>query len=292
MKTEKNILIAFILNMVFAAVELVGGVLTGSIALASDAIHDLGDGISIGISYFLEKKSKNGPDEKFSYGHGRFSVLGGLMVSVLLLFSSLFVIYHAVLRMITPRPINYNGMIPLAMFGVCVNFAAAWFTHGEGSMNQKAVNLHMLEDVFGWMIVLIGAMVMKFTDFVWIDPLLSVGLSIFMLIHAWKNIKASAEIFLQKVPRGISIHEIKEKIMGIDGVMDVGHLHVWSLDGHRNVGTLHIAAASNHEIIEKKVREMLLVYGVQHVTLELEEEPHNCQCVFEDTHPVGCHCHC
>ncbi|MBR5246131.1 MAG: cation transporter, partial [Clostridia bacterium] len=175
MRTEKNILIAFILNLSFSIFEIIGGFFTGSVAIVSDAIHDMGDAASIGISYFLEKKSKKQPDETYTYGYARFSVIGSVITTLILLFGSVMVIYNAVMRIFNPVEINYNGMIIFAVVGAVVNFIAAYFTKDGDSLNQKAVNLHMLEDVLGWIVVLIGAIIMRFTDISIIDPIMSIA---------------------------------------------------------------------------------------------------------------------
>ena len=159
MKTEKNILIAFLLNLAFSVMEFIGGIFTGSVAIISDSIHDIGDAASIGIAYFLERKSKKKPDEKYTYGYIRYSILGSLITTLILIIGSSFVIYNSVLRILNPVEINYDGMILFAVFGVIVNFLAATFTREGDSLNQKSVNLHMLEDVLGWVIVLIGAII-------------------------------------------------------------------------------------------------------------------------------------
>ena len=143
MKTEKNIFIAFVLNLAFSIFEFIGGIFTGSVAIISDAIHDIGDATSIGVAFFLEKKSKKQPDEKYTYGYARYSVIGSVLTTLILLFGSAMVIYNAVLRIINPSEINYNGMIIFAIVGVCVNFGAAILTRDGDSLNQKAVNLHM-----------------------------------------------------------------------------------------------------------------------------------------------------
>ena len=143
---NKNIFIAFFLNLFFAVFEFIGGVFTGSTAIISDAVHDMGDAASIGISLMLENKAQKQPDEKYSYGYLRFSVLGGLLTTLVLLVGSAAVIYNAVKRIINPVPINYSGMIIFAVIGTAVNFAAAYFTKDGASVNQRAVNLHMLED--------------------------------------------------------------------------------------------------------------------------------------------------
>ena len=282
MKTENNILIAFILNLAFSAFEFIGGVFTGSVAIISDAIHDIGDATSIGVAFFLEKKSKKQPDEKYTYGYARYSVIGSVLTTLILLFGSVMVIYNAVLRIINPIEINYNGMIIFAIVGVCVNFGAAILTRDGDSLNQKAINLHMLEDVLGWIVVLVGAVVMRFTDLYIIDPLMSIGVAIFIFINALKNLKEVIDLFLEKTPRGIDIGEITEHICNVEGVIDVHHIHVWSMDGHNNYATMHVVTSGDAHIIKDKIRDELREHGIGHVTLELESEGEHC-------HEEHCH---
>lgn len=276
MKTEKNIFIAFLLNLVFSVLEFAGGIFTGSVAIISDAIHDIGDAGSIGVSFFMEKKSKKQPDEKHTYGYARYSVLGSMITTLILLLGSVLVIYNAVLRMITPTKIDYDGMIIFAVLGVIVNFAAAYFTHGGGSLNQRAVNLHMLEDVLGWMVVLVGAVVMRFTDFYIIDPLMSIGVALFILVNALKTAKAGLDVFLEKTPNGVDAREIKEHIQEIEGVLDAHHIHIWSMDGQNGYATAHIVADGDFHTIKDKVRRELKEHGIGHVTLELESVAEHC----------------
>lgn len=186
MKTEKRILIAFLLNLGFSIFECFGGILTGSVAILSDALHDLGDAAAIGIAYFLEKKSQK--------DNGRSSLLSSILMSSILLCSSFLVMANAIRRIFSPMAIHYDGMILFAIVGLCVNFCAAYFTHGGKSLNQKAVNLHMLEDVLGWAVVLAGAIIMRFTNFAIIDPILSIGVALFILIHATQNLKEALRL--------------------------------------------------------------------------------------------------
>lgn len=293
MKTEKNILIAFILNLVFSIFEFFGGLWTGSVAILSDAIHDIGDAASIGLSFFLEKKSKAHPDEKYTYGYARYSVIGSVITTLVLLCGSAIVIYNAIERIINPAEIHYDGMIIFAIIGVLVNLCAAFFTREKGSLNQKAVNLHMLEDVLGWAVVLIGAILMRFTDFSLLDPIMSVGVAVFILINAMRNLKEALDIFLEKTPVGIDVHEIKHHIKGIDGVLDVHHIHIWTIDGLNNFATMHVKTDANHAEIKEKVREELSEHGISHATLELETGDEECR---EETcspqmEAHGCHCH-
>ena len=176
MKTERNILIAFILNLAFSIFEFVGGIITGSVAIMSDAVHDIGDAASIGVSYFLEKKGE------------KYSLIGAFITTLTLLIGSIVTICNAIGRLMDPAKINYDGMIVFAIVGVGVNLCAAFVTREGDSLNQKAVNLHMLEDVLGWIVVLIGAVVMRFTDFALLDPIMSIGVSAFILINAIRNL--------------------------------------------------------------------------------------------------------
>ena len=284
MKTEKNILIAFILNLSFAIFEFFGGIFTGSVAIVSDAIHDVGDATSIGISYFLEKKSKKKPDENYTYGYLRFSVIGSVITTLILLVGSIVVIVNAINKIMNPTEINYRGMIIFAIFGLVINFVAAFVTHGGGSLNQKAVNLHMLEDVLGWAVVLVGAVIMNFTDIKIIDPLMSIGVSVFIFINAFKNLKEVLDLFLEKTPHGINIEEIKTHILNIDGLEDVHHIHIWSMDGNSNFATMHIVTNEDGHKIKEKVREELTEHGISHATLELET-------VGEHCHENNCNAH-
>ena len=294
MKTEKNILIAFLLNLAFSVFEFFGGVFTGSVAIVSDAIHDIGDAASIGVSFFLEKKSKKQPDEAYTYGYARYSVIGSVITTLILLFGSVMVIYNAIARIVSPTEINYDGMIVFAVIGVGVNLAAALFTREGGSLNQKAVNLHMLEDVLGWIVVLVGAVVMKFTDFALIDPLMSMGVAIFILINALKNLKEVVDLFLEKTPHGIEIHEIEGHLLEIPGVLGVHHIHVWSMDGQSNYATMHVVTNGDAHEIKHKIREELREHGIGHATLELECEGEHCHeehCHVEAGHSSGHHHH-
>lgn len=293
-KTERNILIAFLLNLSFSIFEFIGGIFTGSVAIVSDAVHDIGDAASIGASYFLEKKSKKQPDEIYTYGYMRYSVIGSVITTLILLVGSALVIYNAVLRIITPTEINYDGMIIFAVVGVVINFAAAFFTREGDSLNQKAVNLHMLEDVLGWAVVLVGAVVMRFTDFALIDPVMSIGVALFIFINAITNLKEAIDLFLEKTPRNIDVNEIKEHIFEIDGVLDVHHIHIWSMDGQSNYATMHIVTNADHHEIKEKIREELKEHGIGHATLELERDGEHCgdtHCHIEEHAHTGHHHH-
>ncbi|MBE6956862.1 MAG: cation transporter [Ruminococcaceae bacterium] len=279
MRTDRNILIAFILNLAFSVFEFVGGIVTGSIAIASDAVHDLGDAVSIGVSYVLERKSKHPANRFYTYGFARYSVLGSIITTLILLFGSAVVICNAVLRIINPVEIDYRGMILFAVVGVIVNTCAAFFTRGGQSLNQRAVNLHMLEDVLGWVVVLCGAVVMHFTDLAIIDPVMSMGVAVFILVHAVKNLTVSFTPLLERTPGGVDIAQLKARLEQLDGVLDVHHVHLWTLDGQTNCATLHLVTDADPHPIKLAARQVLAEFHIGHATLELEVPGEDCPAV-------------
>ena len=273
MKTEKKILVAFILNISFSIFEFLGGLFTNSVAILSDAIHDLGDAISIGISYGMERKSKKAADNKYTYGYIRYSVLGGVITTTILLVGSLLVIISAIKRLFNPVEVNYNGMIIFAIVGVVLNLIAAYVTREGDSLNQKSVNLHMLEDVLGWIVVLIGSIIMNFTDITMIDSIMSICVALYIFINALKKLKMVLDLFLEKTPNDVNIDELKKHLLKIKDVDDIHHIHVWSIDGYSNCATMHIVSKSKDtKSVKKQIREELEEHNICHAILETEEE--------------------
>ena len=283
MKSEKNILIAFLLNLFFSIFEIVGALFTNSVAILSDAIHDLFDSLSIGLSFFLEKKSKKKPDDIYTYGYARYSVLGALITTIILFISSILIIYHSIERIFNPQELNYVGMFIISIFGVVINFLAAYFTREGDSLNQKAVNLHMFEDVLGWVIVLIGSILIKFTKILWIDSVISIIVSTIIVLRTINHLNQVLDLFLMKKPIDIDVDEIKKHILNIKGVKDIHHIHVWSLDGINNFATLHVVSDKN---IKDEIRKELKRHDINNVTIELEdinEVCHNKCCKIDDS---------
>lgn len=294
MKTDKKILIAFLLNLVFSLFEFAGGLIIGSVAILSDALHDIGDAASIGLSYFLEKKSKKQPDSTYTYGYARYSVLGSMATTMILLTGSILMIISAIQRIFRPVPIHYDGMILFAVIGAAVNICAAWFTRNGETLNQKAVNLHMLEDVLGWLVVLIGAVIMRFTDFYLLDSLLSIAVSLFILINAAIMLKEALEIILEKIPHGISMEEIRAHLLELEEVIDVHHIHIRSTDGFHIYATMHIVTDADPLTVKRLVRSELTEHGIHHATLELEAPGEHCDethCHIEEAPKHGHHHH-
>ena len=288
MKIEKNIFIAFILNLGFSLFELIGGLLTNSVAILSDSIHDLGDALSIGISYFLEKKSKKKADNTHTYGYVRYSVLGGVITTTILLVGSILVIIASIKRLFNPVEIHYTGMIIFAVIGVLVNFIAAYVTREGDSINQISVNLHMLEDVLGWIVVLIGAIIMNYTDIRILDPIMSILVALFILVHAIKNLKKVVDLFLEKTPNDVDIDELKEYLLKVKDVEDIHHIHIWSIDGFNNYATMHIVTKSQDvSKVKKAIRKELEEHNICHAILETEDEvcdDKECHVELEERH--------
>lgn len=269
MKSERNIFVAFILNFAFAVFEFVGGIWTGSVAIASDALHDFGDSISIGFCAFLEKKSKKKANDNYTYGYSRFSALGSLLTTIILTVGSILVVYNAIERLINPTVINYDGMIIFAVVGVVVNFIAYIFSGHGKSLNQKLVSLHMLEDVLGWVVVLVGAIVIKFTGVVFVDPILSICVAVYILYNALRGLSQIIYIFTLKVPEEICVEQVVDELEKLDGVEKVYHLHVWELDEVNTVATLHVVV-NNVEGVKARLRDELKAHGISHVTIETQ----------------------
>ena len=289
MNTQRNILIAFLLNLGFSVFEFFGGVLTGSVAILSDAVHDLGDALGIGVSWFLERKSKRAADKVYTYGYSRFSVLGSVFTCGILLLGSVGVIVSAVGRLMNPVPIRYDGMILFAVVGVAVNLTAAFVTRKGESLNQKAVNLHMLEDVLTWVVVLVGAVVMRFTEWTVIDPLVSIAVAVYIFVHAVGHLKVAVDIFLEKVPEGYSVEAVQQQAIAVEGVTDAHHVHIRSIDGYTHAASLHVVTDGDPAAVKAAVRGALQEMGIAHVTVEVEREGEVCgqpQCGL-----VECHTH-
>ena len=273
MKIDRNILIAFILNLSFSLLEIIGGFITNSISILSGAVHDLADAASIGTSYYLEKKSKHKPNYKYTYGYVRYSTLAAFITTIILLSGSLFVIYNAINRLFNPIDINYDGMIIIALIGILFNIIAAYKTKGGHSLNQEAVNLHLLQDALSWIIVLIGSILIKFTKINYIDSIMSLVISIYIIIHSLKHLKIILDLFLEKTPNNVNIRKIKKELLENKNIISIDHIHVWSLDGYNNYATLH-AIINNDEVENMKeyIKDYLKKENISHSTIEIERK--------------------
>lgn len=278
----KNLKVAFFLNLVFTIIEVIGGLLTNSVAILSDALHDLGDSLSLGLSWYFQNLSTKGRDKNFSYGYGRFSLLGAIINSAVLLTGSGIIIYEAIPRLFNPEQPDAQGMILLAILGVIFNGAAVLKLRKGTSINEEAVSLHLLEDVLGWIAVLIGSIIMYFYDVPIIDPILSLLIAGYILFNVFKNIKKSFRIILQGTPSDLAIDDIIRQTKSIEAVKDVHDFHLWSMDGEYYVFSAHIVVGKRHTLqelttIKQQVRDLLKSFKIEHATIEFETEDEYCE---------------
>ena len=275
--STKNIRAAFFLNLAFAFVELIGGIITNSVAILSDAVHDFGDSISLAIAWALQKKSNKAKDDKYSYGYKRFSLLSSVILSGILLVGSILILVEAIGRLFNPQEVNAQGMLWLAILGIIVNGLAALSVKRGKTLNERAVFLHIMEDVLGWIGVLVISIVMIFVNLPILDPILSISITIWVLYNVYKNLKATFNILLQAFPKDVDVKKLTKEIEAIDNVISIHDLHIWTQDGNSHVMTLHIVAEKNYETIKLKVREMVKAYNIDHVTIELEDKYSSCE---------------
>lgn len=278
---ESRIGLAFFLNAGFALLELVGGVLVGSVAILSDAVHDLGDSASLGLAWFLQKISRKGSDSRFTYGYRRFSLLSALINAIVLVSGSFLVLSRAIPKLFSPEAPNAAGMFLLALFGIAVNAYAALRLWKGASMNARIVAWHLVEDVLGWVAVLVVSVVFLFRPWYILDPLLSVAVSAFILWNVVKNLRSVLKIFLQGTPSELELMDIETVLRQVPGIISVHDLHVWSLDGERTVLTAHLvvpcdAVPEEVEAAKTKARLRLSENGIGHATLEMEREGESC----------------
>jgi cobalt-zinc-cadmium efflux system protein len=282
---DGNIGLAFFLNLAFTIIELIGGILTNSIAIISDAVHDFGDSLSLALAWYFQKLSKKGSTKQYSYGYKRFSLLGAIINSIVLVVGSLYILSEAIPRLFSPQETDAKGMFILAVIGIIINGAAVLRTRKASSINERVVSLHLLEDVLGWAAVLVGSGIMYFTHLTIIDPILSVVIACFVLFNVIKNIRQVLPILLQGTPSEIEQEHIIEELKEIEEIADIHDLHVWSLDEEYNVLTVHVTLKETVTIeklpeLKKRIRDILKEEEIKHATIEIEmpNEP----CVFEN----------
>ena len=285
--STENIKTAFFLNLFFTIIEFVGGFYTNSLAIMSDAIHDLGDSFSLGMAWYLQKLSTKKATKNYSYGYKRFSLLGAIINSIILLIGSIFIILNAIPRMIHPEESDAKGMMWFAILGILVNGAAVFKLQKGTSINEKVVSLHLLEDVLGWVAVLIASIIMQFWNVPILDPILSIGIAIFILYNVFKNGKESVKIILQSVPSEISIDKVKIKILENNAIASIYDCHLWTMDGEYHVFTAHLVvidkniSLQNGLQVKKEIRQVLQDdFHLNHITLEID--------VFKDCGYIDC----
>lgn len=273
--------VAFFINLAFTIVEVIGGWWTGSIAVLTDALHDAGDVLVLGTAWYLQRVAMKGRDAHYSYGYGRYSMLGGWLTSVVLIVGALVMLVIAASHVSAPEVPETGGMMVIAVFGLVMNGLAAWKLHGGGTLNERGAYLHLLEDVLGWAAVLLGAVVMHFTGWAIVDPLLSMAISLYILWNAVGTLRRGTGILMQQIPPGIDQQGIRTALLDIPHVIDLHDQHTWTLDGSFIVHTVHVVVAdvghAEAPSIKAQVRSALKQYGIHHATIELEWTDEDCE---------------
>ncbi len=274
---SKNILLAFFLNITFAIVEIIGGYMTNSMAIMSDALHDLGDSLALLFSYFAEKLSHKEADEYYTFGYRRFSILSALINGLILLSGSIFVIYEAIIRLLDPQVVQPEGMIFLAFLGIAVNGFAAYRLSKEESSNVKMVMFHLLEDLLGWVAVLIVSIVLLYRPWFILDSILSIVVSLIILKGVYKSLKKVVKIFLQRFPEDLDLSELTKKIKSLQLVADIHAIKGWSIDDNTFYLRFHVQVPSQTlmkevDLLKKEIKTILEAHKVKYSTIEFESE--------------------
>lgn len=276
-----NLKVAFFLNLGFTVIEIIGGLWTNSIAILSDAVHDLGDSLSLGIAWYFERMSHKGATPRNTYGYRRYSLLGGLITAMVLMLGLAFILWHSVQRLFSPEPVNAAGMMALAVLGVVFNGAAVLRVRKGSSLTERVVSWHLLEDLLGWVAVLVGAAVMAVWDLPIIDPLLSIAISLFILWNVVRNLRQFFDVFLQHAPPSFDLDAFESEVLRIPQVTGLHHVHSWSIDGEKHVMTTHLVmrtSATRADVVaaKQRVRELLDRDAFEHVTVDVELEGEDC----------------
>lgn len=271
---------AFLINLAFTLVELVGGLWTGSVAVLTDAMHDAGDCLVLGAAWYLQRVAMKGRDAQYSYGYGRYSMLGGWVTAMILILGALFMLTISVPRLWEPELPNARGMMALAVFGLVMNGLAAWKLHGGQTLNELGAYLHLLEDVLGWAAVLVGAIIIHYSGWAIVDPLLSMAISLYILINAIGTLKRGTGILMQQIPPSVDIASITARLSAIPHVQGIHDQHTWTLDGSFVVLTVHLVISDvdleEARSIKRQARTELKELGIHHATIELEWQDEDC----------------
>ena len=277
MKAKYTVWIAFFLNLSYAIVEFIAGGIFGSSAVLADSVHDLGDAIAIGISAFLETISNREEDRRYTLGYKRFSLLGALVTSVILIIGSILVILENITKIFNPQPVNDEGILWLGIIAVSTNVLASLVVRKGKTKNESILSLHFLEDTLGWLAVILMAIILRFTDWYILDSLLSLVISIFILTKVIPRFWSALKIFLEAVPEGAEAGNLEKDLETLTNVKSVNQLSIWSMDGLENNAIIHICIKDWEKIMETKeaVRQFLEERGVQNITIEVDSSQIN-----------------
>lgn len=272
-----NIAIVFSMNLLFSIAEFIFGAILNSIAIFADAVHDLGDAISVGLALVLEKRSMKHADGTYSFGHRRFSLLGALITGMVLLVGSVYSLTRAVPKLLSPGVVNYDGMLIMALVAIALNAVSAWALSRGKSRNESMLNLHMLEDMVGWIGILVMSIVLRFTNWYFLDPLFSIALSLYILYKAAPSVWSTLKILMESVPGNVPLPEIEQKLLALPHVHGFTHLHLWSMDGESNNFAVSLftdlSDPVEQKLLRERVRALMAPYSVECSTVEIDYDP-------------------
>ena len=274
MKAKYTVWVAFFLNLSYAIVEFIAGGIFGSSAVLADSVHDLGDAIAIGISAFLESISNREEDSHYTLGYKRFSLLGAMITAVILMTGSVLVILENIAKIFHPQSVNDEGILWLGIIAIIINVLASLVIRKGQTKNESILSLHFLEDTLGWVAVILMAIVLRFTDWYILDPLLSLAISFFILSKALPRFWRTLKIFLDAVPEGVDIQKIKTDLAELDHVASINQLNLWTMDGLEKNAIVHVCIKEmgNMEACKESIRIFLKDCGFQNVTIEVDED--------------------
>lgn len=274
MKTKHAVWLAFFLNLSYAIVEFIAGGLFGSSAVLADSVHDMGDAIAIGVSAFLETISNREEDSHYTLGYKRFSLLGAMVTAVILMTGSVLVILGNITKLFHPQAVNDEGILWLGIIAISVNVIASLVVRKGKTKNESILSLHFLEDTLGWVAVILMAIVLRFTDWYILDPLLSLVISIFILSKAIPRFWSTLKIFLDAVPEGVDIKQVKSDLEQLDHVASLNQLNLWTMDGLEKNAIVHVCLkkVEHMEVCKEAIRAMLKDYGFQNITIEVDAD--------------------
>lgn len=272
-KKQFRILVTLVINLVFVVIEFIGGFLTNSVAIISDAIHDTGDVVVLTGSLFFEKAAEKEADKEHTFGHQRFSLVASVLSSLVLMSGGVFILTRAIPRLFNVEEVHPTGMVYIAILGVIFNGAAFFVVRQGTTINEKVLTWHMIEDVGGWVMVLLGATVISFTEWYILDPILSILFTISIFTGVTINLRKALRIFMQGVPVHIEVDDIRKLAMDVSGVLDIHDVHIWSMDGDEDIMSAHIVYGSDVDpfLLRNEIKEKLKSVHIEHATLELEK---------------------
>ena len=274
MKAKYTVWVAFFLNLSYAIVEFIAGGIFGSSAVLADSVHDLGDAIAIGISAFLETISNREEDRQYTLGYKRFSLLGALVTAVILITGSILVILENITKLFNPQPVNDEGILWLGIIAVSINLLASLVVRKGKTKNESILSLHFLEDTLGWLAVILMAIILRFTDWYILDPILSLVISIFILTKAIPRFWSALKIFLDAVPEGVDIKQVMSDLEGLDNVASLNQLNLWTMDGLEKNAIVHVCLKEieQMETCKEFIRNLLKDCGFQNITIEVDAD--------------------